>query len=91
MTAMKKSSHYINSCKTTSTGLLLGCLPQIFQKPTSLAFQSKTSPEKEVELLRVHNSRPLQELQLAYKKAMHYSDDLNSAINLGVIQGYCKV
>ena len=65
--------------QTASTGQLLRCLLLILQRQTSLAVQSKTTLEHELELLRVHNSSLLHEFQMANKKAMHYIDDLHSA------------
>ena len=74
-------SLYKDSCdvQNASTGQLLRCLLLIFHRQTSLAVQSKSTLEQELELNRVHNSSLLHEVQMANKKAMCYLDDLHSA------------
>ena len=74
-------SLYKDSCdvQNASTGQLLRCLLLIFHRQTSLAVQSKSTLEQELELNRVHNSSLLNEVQMANKKAMCYLDDLHSA------------
>ena len=65
--------------QTASADQLLRCLLLIFHRQPGLAVQSKTTLEEEVDLITVHNSSLLHEVQMANKKAMCSLDDLHSA------------